>query len=70
MTHKFHVGDHVGWNSEAGHVKGKVIGIKTKDFQYKGYTHHATSDNPQYLIKSDTTDHVAAHYGDTLHNLK
>ena len=25
----------------------------TKDFNYKGYTHHATKDDPQYEIKSD-----------------
>lgn len=28
---------------------------------YKGYTHHATVDDPQYEIKSDKTDHIAMH---------
>ena len=24
MNKEFHVGDHVGWNSEAGHVRGTI----------------------------------------------
>jgi len=51
MAKKFKVGDHVTWNSEAGHVTGTIIKVHTKDFKYKGYTHHATEDDPQYEIK-------------------
>ena len=61
MTHKFKIGDHVSWNSEAGHVSGKVIKVHTRNVEYKGYTHHATVDDPQYEIKSDKTDHIAMH---------
>jgi hypothetical protein len=61
MTGKFKVGDHVTWNSEAGHVRGRILRVHTRDVDYKGYTHHATADDPQYEIKSDTTDHVALH---------
>jgi len=61
MAKKLKVGDHVTWNSEAGHVTGTIIKVHTKDFKYKGYTHHATEDDPQYEIKSDKTDHIAAH---------
>ncbi len=57
----YKVGDHVKWNSEAGHVTGKISKVHTSDFQYKGHTHHASKDEPQYEIKSDKTDHVAAH---------
>jgi hypothetical protein len=35
MAAKFKVGDHVTWNSEAGHVSGKIIKIHTKDADYK-----------------------------------
>jgi len=63
MTAKFKIGEHVTWNSEAGHVSGKIIKIHTKDFNYKGYTHHATKDDPQYEIKSEKTDHIAVHRG-------
>ncbi|WP_394353412.1 hypervirulence associated TUDOR domain-containing protein [Chryseobacterium sediminis] len=47
--------------SEAGRVSGTIITIHTKDFSYKGYTHHASEDSPQYEIKSDKSDHIAAH---------
>ncbi|HEV8081603.1 MAG TPA: DUF2945 domain-containing protein [Chitinophagaceae bacterium] len=66
MEHSFKAGDHVKWNSEAGHVSGKIIKIHTADFDYKGYTHHATKEDPQYAIKSDKTDHVAVHKGKAL----
>lgn len=66
----FKVGDHVSWNSEAGHVSGKIVKVHTKDVEYKGYTHHASKDEPQYEIRSDKTDHVAAHYGAALTRLR
>jgi hypothetical protein len=66
MTRTFRVGDHVTWNSEAGHVSGKIIKGHKKDVQYKGYTHHASEDEPQYEIKSDKSDHVAMHKGSAL----
>ena len=66
MAAKFKVGDHVSWNSEAGHVSGKIIKVHTKDADYKGYTHHASPDEPQYEIKSDKSDHIAMHKGAAL----
>ncbi len=62
----FKIGDKVRWNSEAGYVTGTIIGIHTSDFDYKGYTHHATPEEPQYEIKSDKSDHIAAHKGSAL----
>lgn len=66
MEHKFKTGNHVKWNSEAGIVTGQIIKIHTADFDYKGYTHHASKEEPQYEIKSDKTDHIAAHKGSAL----
>ena len=66
MEKKFKVGDHVTWNSEAGHVSGRIVKIHKNDVEYKGYTHHATADDPQYEIKSDKTEHVAMHKGSAL----
>lgn len=66
MHTTFKVGDTVSWNSEAGRVSGTIIKVHTKDFDYKGYTHHATEADPQYEIKSDKTDHIAAHKGAAL----
>ena len=66
MVKKFKLNDHVTWNSEAGQVTGRIIKIHTKNVAYKGYTHHATEDDPQYEIKSDKTDHIALHRGAAL----
>jgi hypothetical protein len=66
MAHKFNVGDHVTWNSEAGHVSGRIIKVHTSDFKHKGYLHHASEEDPQYEIKSDRTEHIAAHKGTAL----
>ena len=71
MTKKrFKVGDHVSWNSEAGRVRGRIIKVHRKDVNYKGYTHHASPDEPQYVIQSDKTDHVAMHKGSALRMLR
>jgi hypothetical protein len=69
MRKTFKVGDHVRWNSEAGFVSGRIVKIHTKDTDYKGYTHHASRDEPQYEIKSDKTEHIALHKGAALHKL-
>ena len=66
MAKTFKLGDHVSWNSEAGRVCGKIIKVHTRDFDYKGYTHHASEDDPQYEIRSDKTDPIAAHKGSAL----
>lgn len=66
MTRQFNVGDHVRWNSEAGHVSGRIVKVHTRDIAYKGYTHHASVDDPQYEIQSDYSAHVAMHKGAVL----
>ncbi|MBE2998537.1 DUF2945 domain-containing protein [Nocardiopsis sp. HNM0947] len=66
MSHRFEVGDHVEWNSEAGRVSGTITEVHTADFDYKGHTRRASPEEPQYKIKSDRTDHVAAHKGSAL----
>lgn len=71
MTAKraFKVGDHVGWNSEAGRVSGTITRIHRHDFEWHGYTRHCSPEDPQYEIRSDRTDHVAVHKGGALHKL-
>ncbi|TAH51589.1 MAG: DUF2945 domain-containing protein [Chloroflexota bacterium] len=66
MTQEFQVGDHVEWNSEAGRVRGTIQKKITSEIEFKGYTVHASKDEPQYLIKSDKTDHLAMHKGSAL----
>jgi hypothetical protein len=70
MTKRFSIGDRVGWNSEADRVSGTIIRIHTRDVDYKGHTHHASPEAPQYEIKSSKTDHVAMHLGSVLSRLK
>lgn len=70
MTQVFKQGDHVRWNSEAGWVTGTIVAIHTRNFDYKGRTHRASREDPQYEIKSDKTDHIAAHKGRALHHAK
>ncbi|HQQ68732.1 MAG TPA: DUF2945 domain-containing protein [Alicycliphilus sp.] len=69
MAEKFKVGDHVSWNSEAGRVSGHIIAVHTSDFDYKGHRHRATPGDPQYEIRSDKTEHIAAHRGAALTRL-
>ncbi len=70
MAKKFKIGDHVSWNSEAGRVRGRIVKKHVADVSYKGYTHHASPEDPQYEIKSDKTDHVALHKGRALTTLR
>ena len=66
MKQEFKTGDHVTWNSEAGRVSGTIIKVHTSDFDYKGHTHRASKEEPQYEIRSDKSDHIAAHKGSAL----
>lgn len=70
MTAKFKRGDHVGWNSEAGRVSGRIVKVHTKNVNYKGYIHHASKEDPQYEIQSDKTTHVAIHKGSALKHIR
>jgi hypothetical protein len=66
MVEKFKIGDRVTWNSEAGRVSGTIMKVHTRNVDFKGYTHHASEDDPQYEIKSSKTDHIAMHKGSAL----
>lgn len=70
MTRDFQVGDHVEWNSEAGRVRGTIRKMITAEIRFKGHTVHASKAEPQYLIESDKTDHMAMHKGSALKKLR
>jgi hypothetical protein len=63
MPTDFKRGDHVEWNSEAGRVRGTIQKKVTSEITFKGYKRHASKEEPQYIIKSDKTDHLAIHKG-------
>ncbi len=69
MAQKLKVGDHVSWNSEAGRVRGRIVRVVTSEIEFKGYTVHASREEPQYEIRSDKTDHIAMHKGPALRKL-
>ncbi len=66
MKQQFKIGDHVEWNSEAGHVRGTIQKKITSPTKFKTYVARASKEEPQYIIKSDTTDHLAMHKGAAL----
>jgi hypothetical protein len=69
MKKDFKVGDHVGWNSEAGHVRGTIKKKVTSAIKFKSYMVRASKEEPQYLIKSDKTDHLAMNKGAALEKI-
>jgi hypothetical protein len=70
MAHNLKKGDHVSWNSEAGRVRGTIKKKITSPIRFKGYTVRASKEQPQYLIESDKTEHLAMHKGPALRKLK
>jgi len=70
MAPGFKRGDRVSWNSEAGRVSGVVQKRLTSPTEFKGYTVRASREEPQYLIKSERTDHLAMHKGSALRKLR
>ena len=70
MSRSLKRGDHVEWNSEAGRVRGTIRKKVTSAITFKGYTVRASKAEPQYLIKSDKTDHLAMHKGSALKKIR
>jgi hypothetical protein len=70
MKKTFKRGDHVEWNSEAGRVRGVIVKKVIADTPFKGYVHHASKAEPQYIIKSEKTDHIAMHKGTALKRVR
>ena len=66
MSKEFKVGDHVEWNSEAGRLTGVIKKKITCDTKFKTYIVRASKEEPQYMIKSDKTIHIAVHKGSAL----
>ena len=70
MAADFKRGDHVEWNSEARRVRGTIRKKVTREIVFKGYKRHASKEEPQYLSKSDQTDHLAIHKGSALKKIR
>ena len=70
MLKTFKRGDLVEWNSEAGRVRGVIVKKLVSNIRLNGYVHRASNTEPQYLIKSVKTDHVAIHKGQALRHVR
>src|ERR1043166_7178956 len=70
MPNAFKRGDLVEWNSEAGRVRGVIVKKLVANIRVKCYVHHASKAEPQYVIKSVKTDHVAIHKGSALRHVR
>lgn len=69
MNRDFNVGDHVSWNSEAGRIRGTIQKKITAPTKFKSYVARASQKEPQYLVKSDKTGHLAMHKGSAFRRL-
>lgn len=54
-------GDHVTWRSHGGTAEGEVEKKITSDTEAAGRTVRASTDDPQYLVRSDTSGGEAVH---------
>ena len=54
MTKSFKAGDKVGWDSSGGHSTGKVVKKLTSPMKIKGHKVAASTDNPEFLVETDT----------------
>lgn len=63
---KLNPGDKVEWNSHGGTAVGKVEKKITSDTHAAQRDVKASEDDPQYLVKSDTSGGEAVHRPDAL----
>jgi hypothetical protein len=60
-------GDHVTWNSHGSQAEGKVTKKITEETEAAGRKVKASSDEPQYEVKSDKSGGTAVHKPGALH---
>ena len=60
-------GDHVTWATHGTTTSGEVEKKITSDTETAGRTVRASADDPQYLVKSDTSGREAVHKPEALH---
>lgn len=66
----FTKGDRVTWSSHGGEAVGVVKRKVTSDTRAAGRTVRASEDDPQYLVKSDTSGGEAVHKPSALRKVK
>ena len=66
MADNLRKGDKVRWQSHGGEASGEVEKKITQDTEAAGRTVRASQDDPQYLVKSDSSGGEAVHKPDAL----
>lgn len=61
MAEDLQKGDHVTWKSHGGEAEGTVQKKITKDTEAAGRKVRASSDDPQYEVRSDKSGGTAVH---------
>ena len=62
----FKAGDRVSWNSSGGRAVGKVVRRQTSPMDIGGHHVAASPENPEFVVRSDTSGKLAAHKGSAL----
>ena len=63
---EFERGDRVTWKSHGGTADGKVVDVKTSDFELGGHQFRASEDEPKYIVESESGEGRAAHNASAL----
>jgi len=61
MAQEFSKGDHVSWKSHGGTAEGTVEKKITEETEAAGRKVKASSDEPQYEVKSEKSGGTAVH---------
>jgi hypothetical protein len=61
MAREFHKGDHVSWKSHGGEAEGTVQKKITEETEAAGRKVKASSDDPQYEVRSEKSGGTAVH---------
>ncbi|MCC3265792.1 DUF2945 domain-containing protein [Arthrobacter gengyunqii] len=67
---RYAVGDQVRWNFQGSDVLGIVTEIHTADFEFMGRVRVCSEDEPQYKVRSDSSQRHAVHKGAALRPAK
>lgn len=66
MAEQFKRGDHVEWKTPQGQTQGEIEKKLTEPTDIKGHHVAASTENPEYLVKSEKTGKEAAHKPESL----
>jgi hypothetical protein len=66
VTQEFEKGDKVTWRSHGGSAEGEVLRKITSDTELAGRRVRASSEEPQYLVRSEKSGGEAVHKPDAL----